>query len=192
MDFIPALVSLHIKILCFKELEEVHQVRGREVRVEPPLLRQQLQSRALTQSGSSKGTPRPGASTSSSPAKMIDSRAKLYKQLSELQNLRSTGILTDAEYATEKETIMDLLKKTQRVLNKISMDSDRNGQSYICDQIWENSLYGIRARFAQWAFLVAQVEICQSPDFVIYMSNNPNCYGLLRRLRRRNTVETGC
>ena len=66
---------------------------------------------ALTQSGSSKGPPRPGASTSSSPAKMIDSRAKLYKQLSELQNLRSTGILTDAEYATEKETIMDLLKK---------------------------------------------------------------------------------
>lgn len=42
---------------------------------------------------------------------MIDSRAKLYKQLSELQNLRSMGILTDAEYATEKETIMDLLKK---------------------------------------------------------------------------------
>ena len=46
----------------------------------------------LTQSGSSKRTPRPGASTSSSPAKMIDSRPKLYKQLSELQNLRSTGM----------------------------------------------------------------------------------------------------
>ena len=36
----------------------------------------------------------------------------------------------------------------------------------------------------QCAFLVAQVEICQSPDFVIYMSNNPssNCCHLLRRL----------
>ena len=30
------------------------------------------------------------------------------------------------------------------------------------------------------AFLVAQVKICQSPDFVISMSNKPNCY---RRLR---------
>ena len=40
------------------------------------------------------------------------------------------------------------------------------------------------ARFAQCAFLVAQVEICPSPDFVIYMSNNPfsNCCRLLRRL----------
>ena len=54
----------------------------------------------------------------------------------------------------------------------------------ICDRIWENPLYGIRARFAQCAFLVAQVQICQSPDFVIYMSNNPssNCCRLLRRL----------
>ena len=46
----------------------------------------------------------------------------------------------------------------------------------ICDWIWENPPYGIRTRFAQCVFLVAQVEICQSPDFVIYMSNNPsNC-----------------
>jgi hypothetical protein len=50
-----------------------------------------------------------GVSTSS-PAKLINSRSKLYKQ-SELQNLKSAGILTDSEYATEKETIMDLLKQ---------------------------------------------------------------------------------
>ena len=54
---------------------------------------------------------------------------------------------------------------------------------FICGRIWENPAYGIRMRFAQCAFLVAQVEICQSPDFVIYMSNNPsNCCRLLRRL----------
>ena len=41
----------------------------------------------------------------------------------------------------------------------------------ICDRIWENPPYGIRVRFA---FLVAQVEICRSPDFIIYMSNNPS------------------
>ena len=54
----------------------------------------------------------------------------------------------------------------------------------ICDRIWENPPYGIRARFAQCAFLVAQVLICESPDFVIYISNNPssNCCRLLRRL----------
>ena len=53
----------------------------------------------------------------------------------------------------------------------------------ICDQIWENPPYGIRARFAHSAFLVAQVQICHSPDFVIYMSNNPsNCCCLLWRL----------
>ena len=53
----------------------------------------------------------------------------------------------------------------------------------ICDRIWENPPYGICARFAQCAFLAAQVEICQSPDFVIHMSNNPsNCCRLLRRL----------
>ena len=45
----------------------------------------------------------------------------------------------------------------------------------ICDCLRENPAYGIRALFAQYAFLVAQVEICQSPDFVIYMSNNPSC-----------------
>ena len=35
--------------------------------------------------------------------------------------------------------------------------------------------------FVQCAFLVAQVEICQTPDFVIHMSNNPsNCWHHLR------------
>ena len=55
---------------------------------------------------------------------------------------------------------------------------------YICDHLRENPAYGIRALFAQCAFLVAQLEICQSPDFVIYMSNNPssNCCRLLWRL----------
>ena len=62
-----------------------------------------------------------------------------------------------------------------------------------CDWIWENPPHGIRARFAQCAFLVfslvvvvvvvAQVEIYQSPDFVIYILNNPpNCCRLLWRL----------
>ena len=38
--------------------------------------------------------------TGTSPAKVIDSRSKLYKQLSELQNLKTSGILTEEEYIT--------------------------------------------------------------------------------------------
>ena len=47
----------------------------------------------------------------SSPAKLIENRSKLYKQLSELKNLKGCGVLSDAEYATEKATIMVLLKQ---------------------------------------------------------------------------------
>ena len=47
----------------------------------------------------------------------------------------------------------------------------------------KNPLYGICARFTQCTFLVAQVEICQSPDFDIYILNNPSNYcRILRRL----------
>ena len=46
-----------------------------------------------------------------SPAKVIESRSKLYKQLSELQNLESSGVLTDEEYKSEKESIMNLLQQ---------------------------------------------------------------------------------
>ena len=53
----------------------------------------------------------PAVGIAGSPAKVIEGRSKLYKQLSELQNLRSIGILSEDEYITEKESIMDLLKK---------------------------------------------------------------------------------
>ena len=55
-------------------------------------------------------TPRPSTSISS-PAKLIENRSKLYKQLSELKNLKGCGVLDDDEYAAEKATIMDLLKQ---------------------------------------------------------------------------------
>ena len=45
---------------------------------------------------------------------------------------------------------------------------------YICDQIWENPPYAMCAWFTQFVFLVAQVQICRSPDFIISMSNNPS------------------
>lgn len=49
------------------------------------------------------------SSAVSSPIKVIENRSKLYKQLTELQNLRSLGVLTEDEYKVEKETIMKLL-----------------------------------------------------------------------------------
>lgn len=46
-----------------------------------------------------------------SPARMIESRSKLYKQLTELQNLKSVSVLDENEYKMEKQTILDLLQK---------------------------------------------------------------------------------
>ena len=62
-------------------------------------------------------SPRLGSSSTvsvmgtASPVKVIESRSKLYKQLIELQNLESSGVLTDEEYRTEKESIMNLLRQ---------------------------------------------------------------------------------
>ena len=55
----------------------------------------------------------PTADHASSPAKVIENCSKLYKQHSELQNLKTLGILHDREYANEKETIMDLLNNSR-------------------------------------------------------------------------------
>ena len=53
----------------------------------------------------------------SSPAKLIENRSSLYKQLSELQALKGTGVLTEEEYVGEKAAIMEILKQ----LNSKSM-----------------------------------------------------------------------
>ena len=58
-----------------------------------------------------KSEPSHSHTSTSSPAKLIDSLSKLYKQLTEIQSLKSAGILTKTEYATEKKTIMDLLNQ---------------------------------------------------------------------------------
>ena len=47
----------------------------------------------------------------SSPARVIDHHYKLYKQLGELRNLHTSGILTDEQYETEKECILGLLQE---------------------------------------------------------------------------------
>ena len=49
------------------------------------------------------------SSTGTSPARVIEQRSKLYKQLGELRNLHGSGILTEEEYVTEKECILGLL-----------------------------------------------------------------------------------
>ena len=68
-------------------------------------------------------TPTPSGSKVSgdSPAKIIDNRSKCYKQLGELRNLKESGILSDAEYATERAAIMSTLKnlKTDELIMTI-------------------------------------------------------------------------
>ena len=49
-------------------------------------------------------------STVLSPASAPDARSKSYKQLSELHNLKSLGILTEEEYLAEKSAVMANLK----------------------------------------------------------------------------------
>ena len=66
---------------------------------------------AITSSLSPRSTTSPAASTWGSPSKLIEDRSKLYKQLSELHNLKSANILTEQEYVMEKDTIMELLRK---------------------------------------------------------------------------------
>ena len=46
-----------------------------------------------------------------SPAKLIDNRSKCYKQLADLNSLKQSGLLSDSEYASEREAIMSTLKK---------------------------------------------------------------------------------
>ena len=63
-----------------------------------------------------------------------------------------------------------------------SSHSDENVSNNMLPDLG-NPPYGVWARFVQCVYLVAQVEICRSPDFVIYISNNPsNCCRLIRRL----------
>ena len=65
-------------------------------------------SPSITPSSSHAGR---GATLGASPAKLIDNRTKCYKQLSELSNLKESGLLSNEEYYAEREAIMDVLKK---------------------------------------------------------------------------------
>lgn len=63
----------------------------------------------------------PKVASGASPAKVLENRSKLYKQLGELQNLQSMGVLNDDEYQTEKKPIMGLLHqlKTKQHINTV-------------------------------------------------------------------------
>ena len=50
-----------------------------------------------------------GASSTNSDNSVIERRSRLYRQLNELRELQSTGVLTGDEYKTEKDSIMKLL-----------------------------------------------------------------------------------
>ena len=83
---------------------------------QPPPVAQALADAASTiASAISPGIPVKATSTSQSPGKIIESRSKLYKQLSELRNLHSSGVLTEEQYQTEKECILGFLKEMRRV-----------------------------------------------------------------------------
>ena len=104
----------HMLILCFKELEGIHITRKIPDSGVAQALTEAASAITSVLTGLGKAVPPPGHGATNnrcSPARLIDSRSKLYKQLSELQNSKSMGILNDAEYAIEKEMTMDLLRQ---------------------------------------------------------------------------------
>ena len=52
----------------------------------------------------------PASSVGTSPAETIDNRSKYYKQLTDLRNLKQSGLLSDTEYDSERDAIMSMLK----------------------------------------------------------------------------------
>lgn len=49
--------------------------------------------------------------TGTSPAKLIEARSKCYKQLHDLSNLNTSGVLSDSEYMEEKGAVLMVLKR---------------------------------------------------------------------------------
>ena len=50
-----------------------------------------------------------------SPLKKTECRSKCYKQISDLSNLKVQGFITDEEFASERQSIMTLLKRSMFV-----------------------------------------------------------------------------
>ena len=63
------------------------------------------------------------ASLGTSPAKLIDNRSKCYKQLADLSSLKQSGLLSETEYASEREAIMSMLKKLDFMMPTWDIDT---------------------------------------------------------------------
>ena len=88
---------------------------GTPVKKSQPSSVAQLVSEAAT-AFTSALSPKPTVSSglANSPAKVIESRSKLYKQLADLQNLWSTGVFCEKDYESEKKSIMELLRNLKK------------------------------------------------------------------------------
>ena len=53
----------------------------------------------------------PTSTGGTSPARLIENRSKCYKQLADLKSLKESGLLTEAEYASERDAILNMLKR---------------------------------------------------------------------------------
>ena len=66
---------------------------------------------ALQDKGKTTGTSAAPVSTGMSPGKCIDLRMKNFEQLRYLQSLLDDGILSEAQYAEQKRSVLDILNK---------------------------------------------------------------------------------
>ena len=56
----------------------------------------------------------PTSTSGTSPARLIENRSKCYKQLADLNSLKESELLTEAEYASECDAILNMLKKLRK------------------------------------------------------------------------------
>lgn len=69
-----------------------------------------IAAHAATQAIASTLTQKAGCSPGTSPGRIIENRSKCYRQLSELNQLKASGVLSPEEYEFEKEAVMKSLK----------------------------------------------------------------------------------
>lgn len=63
----------------------------------------EIAAHVASQAVASTLTPKAGSSAGTSPGRVIESRSKCYRQLSELNNLKASGVLSFEEYQAEKK-----------------------------------------------------------------------------------------
>ena len=70
----------------------------------------EIAAQAASQAIAATLTPKASCSLGVSPGRVIENQSKCYRQISEINNLKSSGVLSSEEYEAEKQAVMKALK----------------------------------------------------------------------------------